>query len=483
MRWKVLAVLALLMSVAMVTCKKDKENDKDKDKENDGGADEEKEEMEKEELIELEGGVIPDDQVVLSDDITDHDCNNVRRFDREDTENLHPYLQRLNKVALKSKDKIYVKWNHAYGIPILGIDTFTDTAMKKACYLVRYLFADHEWLRRYSYARKMMVAGYKGGRCCPGQIGNKGMVCPCHGDYPFSGQGSPSHELFHYAIKYVLTKIPKEKLMDGLPTFFPKGTWKKTKSPMENPMLDFLWNAFFQDKENGFNHIKLRKSGIPKIHHYVIYEGMEKFINDGAGSGEMRTKLRTQLKENNPNLYNFLKLLWPCNNAYISPCKDSAYGFTLGASQRFKIGKADPNEPSKMICKEDIDEAEVETPDAISPIPDKDAPEEWITHKNKKEKEGVVDGWEPPRCEDALKRVGLKSSEKVQYGDVMQKLKLGGSDPNDHGNEYAWWMRKCCAVTAKLVKVKTTSAESTDGAAAAKQDDWNLDDVIEKYFN
>ena len=41
----------------------------------------------------------------------------------------------------------YKKFNHAYGIPILGSDKVTDKAMKRACYTVRFMLADREDLR------------------------------------------------------------------------------------------------------------------------------------------------------------------------------------------------------------------------------------------------------------------------------------------------------------------------------------------------
>ena len=45
--------------------------------------------------------------------------------------------------------------------------------------------------------------------------------------------------------------------------------------------------------------------------------------------------------------------IWPCSNTYVPVCKDAAKQFKLGAAQRFKIGKVDPNDPdiSKMVCE------------------------------------------------------------------------------------------------------------------------------------
>lgn len=458
-------MLTLLVSVAMVAAEEvttEEEAEEPDYSIYEGGEEEyEIDKKEKDKEMKLEGGGIPDNEVVLEDDIIDHECANIKYLtlprNKQNDKDLPPLLKRLKGVPHR-----YVKWTHAYGIPILGIDTFTETSMKKACYLVRYLFADNEWLRRYAYARGMMAVGYKGGVCCPGQIGNKGMSCPCISSYPFTGQGAPSHELAHYFIKYVLAKIPADKLT--MPKFIDDTTWQHKESPMGEGLSGFLWNAYWQDKYNGFTKIKQKDNGTPKTHHYFIYSGMQSYINTAAGSGELRAHKRNILKTNQPNLYAIMKLVWPCNNAYISPCKDAAYGFTLGLNQKFKIGKADPNDPSKMICKDDLDFSEVATPNVISPIAIADAPA-GPHIKTKK--------IQPPQCEKALSKLRLTTGvcdaekkprycrkkkvkqaengvEVVQYGDVMKSLKLDGADPDDHGNEYAWWLRKCCATTAKM---------------------------------
>ena len=119
-----------------------------------------------------------------------------------------------------------------------------------------------------------------------------------------------------------------------------------------------------------------------------------------------------------------------------SVCEDSAYNMTKGLTQRFLIGKSDPNDPS-----EDDDTAEIETIEEKSPIPDDD---EDISD------EGYA------RCMNALigrpKEVdigwlGLDASATNRYdlpsGDLEKFL------PQSH--ERAWWLRKCCTKTAKFV--------------------------------
>ena len=41
------------------------------------------------------------------------------------------------RILEKAKLDHFTKWNHAYGIPIFGIESFSDDSMRRACYLVR----------------------------------------------------------------------------------------------------------------------------------------------------------------------------------------------------------------------------------------------------------------------------------------------------------------------------------------------------------
>ena len=52
----------------------------------------------------------------------------------------------------------YQKYTHAYGIPILSSLQTSDKALKRACYIVRFMLADREDLRRAQYYNKGRVA-------------------------------------------------------------------------------------------------------------------------------------------------------------------------------------------------------------------------------------------------------------------------------------------------------------------------------------
>merc|ERR1712228_402624 len=92
-----------------------------------------------------------------------------------------------------------------------------------------------------------------------------------------------------------------------------------------------------------------------------------------------------------------------------------------------------PLPPSRMICLEEADKAEVEE-QPVSSLPQDDVYEddyrEWYSDKCARVLK--IGGWIPKGKLDAL-----------QAGVVAQSLQ--------YSNERAWWLRKCCAKTAKFV--------------------------------
>eukprot|EP00112_Aurelia_sp_Birch-Aquarium-sp1_P005834 Seg166.3 transcript_id=Seg166.3/GoldUCD/mRNA.D3Y31 product="putative tyrosinase-like protein tyr-3" protein_id=Seg166.3/GoldUCD/D3Y31 len=66
-----------------------------------------------------------------------HRCNHVSSVPRHLT-----FITRYNH---------YRKYTHAYGIPIVSTYVVPDAALKRACYVLRFLLADRRVLRRYLY--------------------------------------------------------------------------------------------------------------------------------------------------------------------------------------------------------------------------------------------------------------------------------------------------------------------------------------------
>ena len=93
------------------------------------------------------------------------------------------------------------------------------------------------------------------------------------------------------------------------------------------------------------------------------------------------------------------------------------------------IGKADPNNHTKMICRDDLDQPQLQSEEVPSII----TPTEDVYQVGKQ------------KCMKTIrKRYG-----KDYTGDEIRN-ELGINDDNDEGTEYAWYLRQCCPKTAKL---------------------------------
>lgn len=92
----------------------------------------------------------------------------------------------------------------------------------------------------------------------------------------------------------------------------------------------------------------------------------------------------------------------------------------------------------KMICHYYLDTAEVS---------ENDVPDEAPTPA---QDECTSKAWCEKTINDKSKLWGRV--KHLQVGSVEQQLHPSVSDANDHGFEHAWWLKKCCAKTAKFTE-------------------------------
>ena len=147
---------------------------------------------------------------------------------------------------------------------------------------------------------------------------------------------------------------------------------------------------------------------------------------------------------------NLLDVLWPCNNSYVSECEDDAYGMTKGLAESLIIGRSDHEVPSTMTCEDQDDTADIDEMNMISDIPIEN-------NLNVIEREWGRDIYP---CLPVLHAGGWISNdpyEDAEYG-LYDRTNFGliyGTRPDQslsHGNEMAWWLRKCCAKTAMFIE-------------------------------
>jgi len=434
-------------------------------------------------------------------DHLDHDCENVRDFVKDykksadnQTTGLKPqHINRNYKFHARLENGKVTKYNSAYGIPVFGQPHFSDAAMKRACYLVRYIFADNEGMRRMAYHGQMFIYGQKGGFMTPSSpnVGNSGLSCPCSVKVPFPQRQiyTPAHEFAHWFLKLAIPNMAELGYFKA-PAFLnnPQWSFKKDHKPCckedvsqcdprrnvytNNAFYDFLYNALKQDTltphysaKFNFNRPKSTSINACNTHHYFIYTGQDKFL--GLESGGNAKKLQREfLKGKNENLFNLLNTIWPCDNTYTSVCEDAAYDFKKGSNQRLTIGKSAKNDLSLMICDKTIDEAKnpiklkpAELEKLIKGIADDDIEDdidaiakEWYVENGKdiwrNENHGKTIA---EKCKMILRKgtwpldPWLKEDANLWEMDV-ESLHAALND----SNERAWWLRKCCATTARF---------------------------------
>jgi hypothetical protein len=202
------------------------------------------------------------------------------------------------------------------------------------------------------------------------------------------------------------------------------------KAKPEGKLKDFIWNAMRQDR------IQNKTKWSCDNGHYFIYQGQNKYLSFGFGGAKPLDESRTNM---NPNMLNIVDILWPCKNIYIPDCEDSAYNFTKGLNQQLKIGRSnDASNPNIMTCTQE-EPTNIDLQD-LSPLPEEDNTEAYSDK---------VKNWAQYKCSRMAKTGGwlkqkndLKGLEKLSIGEVAQNLELG--------DESAWWLRKCCSISAKF---------------------------------
>merc|ERR1719186_2334808 len=224
------------------------------------------------------------------------------------------FKKRRNKKIKKNlESNPFVKYNHAYGIPVFGTKSFTDDSMRRACYLVRFLFADNEHFRRHAFKRRMIIKGETGGYCCPPNVGNAALACSCNHDTPLYIVPA-AHEMSHWYIQYVLPQMQKSKPTNlVLPTFINSTLWsysrandslckfqkkRKIQASVERvsqenkhgKVHEFLWNSQVQywaekrlrNEKEGV-HVQQVGCGTITTQHYMDYTATESYLNLRSG--------------------------------------------------------------------------------------------------------------------------------------------------------------------------------------------------------
>ena len=94
------------------------------------------------------------------------------------------------------------------------------------------------------------------------------------------------------------------------------------------------------------------------------------------------------------------------------------------------IGKARAADPSQMTCLADVDTPELTDVATLSPLPTEDVSLPGKERDFSK------------KCKKTIAKSFKKKVDDLAVGEIAGYL--------GNSNEYAWWLRKCCAKTAKF---------------------------------
>ncbi|KAK7473927.1 hypothetical protein BaRGS_00034832, partial [Batillaria attramentaria] len=218
-------------------------------------------------------------------------------------------------------DQFYQKYTQAYGIPILGSSNAQAEALKRACYLVRFLLADHAPVRHMVYRLSGRFAVFGAGET-PESI-------PEHATYgttsgpawgatfwiPVSSTAgtnllcdqSDSHtpeSIALHEMAHMLHRLGAEFAIDG---------WNdRLKASYTSAKANGLWSNTYAQKD------------------YIEYfaEGVQSYFDDNwrvekADGHHNNISTRKQLMNYDPQLHGVIDELFPCKNTLLARCSST----------------------------------------------------------------------------------------------------------------------------------------------------------------
>ncbi|XP_064619285.1 uncharacterized protein LOC135482814 [Lineus longissimus] len=238
----------------------------------------------------------------------------------------------------------YQKYTHAYGIPILGSANVSDSALKRACYMVRFLLADRPDLRETFYkmfgrfalmstvemttdipehshmdkdfwdARARGLGATRDRPLSTG--GEENTLCLKQDRYP--KEDIPLHEFAH-GVHLIAAKYAIEGFEDRLTASYLsaklKGLWNNTYA-MTN-----LMEYWAEAVQSYFNDDDISISG----------NGIHNHIHTRKG-----------LKNYDPDIFALCQEIWPCDNTFLHRCLSSR---GLEQEQQLKMNCNGTNNP------------------------------------------------------------------------------------------------------------------------------------------
>ncbi|CAG2224479.1 unnamed protein product [Mytilus edulis] len=245
-----------------------------------------------------------------------HSCCHVREVPKD--------LRSKNFMKPNGLDQFYQKYTEAYGIPVIGSDQVSDNALRRACYVVRFMFADNKDVRTSYYKRygRVAVIGASEGttdipehRWLPKRLNERtrGLGATDYAPVCTAGEENAScfckdkyfledifvHEIAHGAhllgAKYAIAGWNK-RLIKQFEAAKRKGLWKRTYAMSSSA-------EYFAEGVQSYFNVNTHLDKTDGVH--------------GPISNQKR------LQEYDPELYNLIHEVFPCKNTFLKRCEST----------------------------------------------------------------------------------------------------------------------------------------------------------------
>ncbi|XP_071160641.1 uncharacterized protein [Mytilus edulis] len=212
----------------------------------------------------------------------------------------------------------YQKYTEAYGIPILSSWNVNDDALRRACYITRFLFADNYAVRNSFYQRsgRSAVIGVHEGTT---SIPEYSHMDPSFSDNRARGLGATDSAPVSTGAEENLLCLQNDRYSEDIYLHeFAHG--------VANLGARYGISGWFQRLENQY---KIAKQQGLLEHNYAISSSVEYFAagvqsyfnaTDYSTTPNGTISTKDKLRTYDPALYQLIEEVWPCHNIYLKRC-------------------------------------------------------------------------------------------------------------------------------------------------------------------
>ncbi|CAC5415195.1 unnamed protein product [Mytilus coruscus] len=262
-----------------------------------------------------------------------------------------------NKKIMKPNglDKFYQKYTEAYGIPVIASGQVSDNALRRACYVVRFMFADNKDVRTSYFKRYGRVAVISASeettdipehRWLPKRMNERTRGLGATDYAPVCTAGEENASCF-CKDRYFLEDIFVHEVAHGahlLGAKYAIAGWNtKLINQFESAQRTGLWNNTYAMNSSA----------------EYFAEGVQSYFNvnthlDKADGVHGPISNRKSLQKYDPALYDLVHEVFPCKNTFLKRC-ESTRGKELEQELKMNCKESSNEVISKDSTMSDVD--------------------------------------------------------------------------------------------------------------------------------